>query len=427
MSIDVKQPECDNCSQSVLFSTLEITDVLNHGYLSLCDDCLDGYVSCDGCGIYAKYESDLIYLEVYCKYLCDDCLSGYTKCYNCDEYIYDEDVSEVEHNYYCKCCFDDVIEQCNWCNENMLIESGINFYNETICESCNDNYVVCCVNCRDRVHIDDGYGDGYCERCFDEEEDVQCGSTRCSTSLNYYRLDDEPTPRMYYGIELETGTFDYINFENDIINELPTEYFDRHEDCSIFDNGVKQGIEIVGHPMTYKWMKANPDIWNNVLKLRKKGLRSYKTKTCGIHIHLSKKAFDEHHLYKFMKMIYGFPSFTRLISQRNDNNLRRWATINGDCTKNLKQKAKDKCNNGMRNIAVNLDGSYNTVEIRLFRGTLNEMAFWKNIEYIQALLEFTANAKVKELSIKNYLSYIYVKKHEFCNLYNWLKKKGKLE
>ena len=390
MSVDIKQSECDKCGE--------------------------------------KDESNLTWVERYSTHLCEDCLSSdYSMCDNCGEYALNDDTHKINCDILCDSCFDDMVIECSWCSENIYENDGIGFHGETICENCDNSYVICCERCEERLHENDSYDNRYCESCWEEREcEDGSGSTYYSNSLNYYKLDDEPSPRMYYGIELEVGTFEYINFENDIISNLSIEYFNRHEDGSIFDGDVRQGIEIVGHPMTYKWMKANPDVWNNVLKLRKKGLRSYKTNTCGIHIHLSKKAFDEHHLYKFMKMIYRFPSFTRLISQRKGVHLNQWASINGECAKNLKQKAKDK-NGGRRYTAVNLTNSHGTVEVRLFRGTLNEMAFWKNIEYIQALLEFTANARVKELSVKNYLFYVCAKKHEFCNLYNWLKKKGKIK
>lgn len=424
--IVIEQTECEKCSEPLLFTALDEVDVLNVGIITLCDDCVDELVVCEDCDIRAKDSNDLIYIELYDKYVCDECLSNsYFQCDSCSEYTLNGDGHGVENDILCESCFDNQVVQCSWCDENVYESNSYNFYGETICESCENDYVICCNDCGDRLHVDDSSG-GCCDNCYDNYDDGSC-FTRCSGSLNYYRLDDEPSPRMYYGIELETGTLKHINFGDDIIRNLPIKYFDRHDDCSIFDDGnVKQGIEIVGHPMTYKWMKANPNIWNDVLKLRRKRLRSYKTGTCGIHIHLSKNAFNERHLYKFMKMIYGFPSFTKLISQRNGNRLKEWADIKGECKKDLKRKAKDKCG-GKRYTAVNLTNSKGTVEIRLFRGTLNEMAFWKNIEYIQALLEFTANAKVKELSIKNYLSYVCVKKHEFCNLYNWLKKKGKIK
>lgn len=426
MSVDIKQSECDKCGKSILFSALKMIDELNVGNRLVCGDCVEEYLVCNDCGIYAN-DGDLTFVNNSDKGLCNDCLNdNYCICDSCDEYYNNDCIQYINNDKLCENCFDNQVTSCSWCNEDIYIEDRINFCGEAICQRCDDNYVIYCIRCEERIHTDDSYGGGYCECCWDEECREQSCSVHYSSSLNYYKLDDEPSPRMYYGIELETGTLKYIDFDNEIINKLSTKYFDRHDDGSIFHNSVKQGIEIVGHPMTYKWMKANPDVWNDVLKLRKKGLCSYKTGSCGIHIHLSKKAFNERHLYKFMKMIYGFPSFTKLISQRTKNKLREWASITGECNEDLKRKAKDK-RGGIRYTAVNLTNSHGTVEIRLFRGTLDEMAFWKNIEYIQALLEFTANAKVKELSVKNYLSYVCVKKHEFCNLYNWLKKKGKIK
>lgn len=381
-------------------------------------------IACSVCG------DDILFSEIEeyntiegSVYICHSCISDYDTCSQCGVYVPREDIYTVVNTVLCEDCYDDITLDCEWCGERIFCDDACDFHSEAICEHCYADETFCCQSCNERYLNDDCVGDGLCGNCYDESSN---GSQfTYSGRYNFYKTDGESADCMYYGIELETGTLEHIDFEGEIIDNLPTKYFNRHEDCSIFDGDAVQGIEIVGHPMTYKWMKANPSVWNNVLKLRRKGLRSYNAKTCGIHIHLTKDAFTEKHLYKFMKMIYGFQGFTILISQRRNRQLERWANIKGD-GKDLKQKAKDKYS-PKRYTAVNLSNSRGTVEVRIFRGTLNEMAFWKNIEYIQALIEFTKQTKVKELSLKNFISYICTKKTEFCNLHAWLVKKGKIK
>lgn len=357
-------------------------------------------------------------------YICNSCISEWSVCEECDRYTHNNCIRTINHTVLCEDCYDDATISCEWCGEVVYNSDARNFQGDYICERCWENNTFYCESCGEQEHNDNYGGDGYCSECY-HEDDYDNSDYEYRGWYNFYKLAEEPAGSMYYGIELETGTLEHIDFEGEIIDNLPTKYFNRHSDCSIFDDCAVQGVEIVGHPMTYKWMKKYPNVWNNVLKLRRKGLRSYDAKTCGIHIHLSKDAFTEKHLYKFMKMIYGFQAFTTLISQRRQGALRQWANLKGDGD-NLKKKAKDKYFS-KRYTAVNLSNHRGTVEVRLFRGTLNEMAFWKNIEYIQALVEFTKQAKVKELSLKNFISYICAKKTEFCNLYNWLKKKNKIK
>jgi hypothetical protein len=107
------------------------------------------------------------------------------------------------------------------------------------------------------------------------------------------------------------------------------------------------------------------------------------------------------------------------ISQRKAEKLERWAAIDDENDDSIIYKAKKKSGNNKRYVAVNLQNSH-TVEIRIFRGTLNYMSFLKNIEFCYALFNFTRDSK--ETTVDAFKDYV-----SMSNEYAMLKKFIKLK
>jgi hypothetical protein len=149
-------------------------------------------------------------------------------------------------------------------------------------------------------------------------------------------------------------------------------------------------------------------------KLIKAGYRSYDSSTCGIHIHLSKKCFTTWQLFRFIKFFIDNKQFVIDISQREIEQLERWAAIENDNDDTIIYKAKKKCGGFKRYSAINVQND-STIEIRIFRGTLNYLSFLKNIEFCYALFNFSRDSK--ETTISAFKEYI-----EQSNEYAMLKK-----
>lgn len=197
----------------------------------------------------------------------------------------------------------------------------------------------------------------------------------------YCNLPNEKT-KLYFGIELEIEDRKDVKWHT-IIGDLPEFVY-----CKS-DGSLSNGFEIVSHPATFNWLKHHKTEWDKILSLRQKGFASQETNTCGMHIHLSKNAFSNCHLYKFMRFIYRNKSFVKQISQRDSvQELERWASLKE--TKHITaRRAKNKCNAYCdRHIGINLLRE-KSVEIRIFKGTLVPDFFWKNIEFCKALYDFT--------------------------------------
>jgi len=234
-----------------------------------------------------------------------------------------------------------------------------------------------------------------------EDEDEFIHSYSYKPDAKFFRNKNELLP-LYFGIELEVENELNNYSKNEMAEDITTDYLYCKNDGSLSD-----GFEIVTHPMTFDYINTNKDKFVEMLNnLQNSGFRSYNSTTCGMHIHLSKHNFGGWHLYRFLKFFQDNKDFIIAISQRKIENLQRWANLEDETNDSLIYKAKKKCGNVSRYTAVNLSNS-NTIELRIFRGTLNVNSFFKNIEFAQALYLFSrdyANECMNVIDFKKFIA-----------------------
>ena len=283
---------------------------------------------------------------------------------------------------------DDDLRRCRYCD---TVGSGEDFaaYRDMY-----GNNVYLCDNCyRDGNHLIHDY-------TYEPE-------------LTFYETIKDKRTELFYGIELEVEVLQDFMIP-DVIDRLPDFTYVKR------DSSIERGFEIVTHPATYSWLLEHIDDWNNILDIRNYGCRSYNTTTCGMHIHMSKAAFGRHHLYKYLYFMYNPVNKTAItqISQREDCSLNRWSGFNNDL-RMIKAKAFSRGEVGDRHTAVGL-GRMNTVELRIFRGTLNPVGFWKNIEFAHALYNFTKDNGLKSMIWIMFIEYVKTNKRDYPNLNKFL-------
>jgi len=257
------------------------------------------------------------------------------------------------------------------------------------------------------IHLCDGCYDNYARQCSIHNHNY------VPDKVKFYNAVSESRNLLHFGIELEIESCGNDKYK--LASSLPDFVYAKA------DGSLRDGFEIVSYPASYRWLIDNKEAWNKLLKIRQKGWCSYQTETCGMHIHLSKIAFGNYHLYKFMKLFYDNPKFITKISQRTSStNLNRWASISDD-EHHIKNKAKEKRTYDYeeRYTAVNV-GREHTVEIRIFRGTLLPESFWKNIMFTKAAFEYSYKGKVNDMTEIGFRHYIKTNKNEFPELYGFL-------
>ena len=322
------------------------------------------------------------------------------------------------------------IDNCNSAND--IYQLGDDFYTMDYIEY--DDTMVFDIDGelrhRDDVYYwecDDQYHDEPEDEDYDEdrEEDDEINDTNGALIRNYsfkpitqfismpYDAKDVP----FFGIELEVERMDKSETSRgDMAQKIENKawYFKN-------DGSLNNGFEIVTHPLTFSYIKHSAKDFESALnELSNSAYNSYNANTCGMHIHISKKAFGTWQLYKFMKFFAENVPFIVAISQRKMEKLVQWANIEDNDDNTLMYKAKKKEGNSARYVAINLQ-NYSTIEVRIFRGTLNFQSFMKNIEFIHALYMFTKESKIITLdSFKEYIS----NSCEYSNLKKFIKLKN---
>jgi len=276
-------------------------------------------------------------------------------------------------------------------------------------------------------HVDDVYyweSDGeYHDTREDEEEEEEEEGAKLINGYSYkptpkfftLPYDDKNTP--FLGIELEIERRNSNSVKHgELAQQIEKEHWYFKSDGSLTD-----GFEIVTHPLTFNYLiHAKESILNSLKVISDNGYNSYNANTCGMHVHISKKSFSTWQLYRFMKFFVENKEFIIGISQRKLDKLQKWANIEDESNSELIYKAKKKDGNSARYVAINLQ-NYATIEIRIFRGTLNPQSFYKNIEFVYSLFMYTK--EFNEISLEGYKEYI-SNSCDYSNLKKFIKLKN---
>lgn len=310
----------------------------------------------------------------------------------------------------CNTCFTSKsrYQRCEDCNA--IIDLHKNGYyrgndGRCYCSSCAEHYERCSECGRLIVDTDDAReyrGRTVCDDCYRELRGAVIqgyGHTRPDV---FYKLDDEPETDEYFGIELEIGGGGYDN--TDVAEYVYNEIDDLVECKS--DSSIEDGFEIVTMPMTYKKHMSYKENWENFMDYAKsEGFESNASVNCGMHIHVSKKAFGSNrdkindNIDKLLYIFEGFWENVVEFSRRDSSQIADWCSRYLDrddsVTKdNIKYKKDGK--DGNRYMAINLTNR-ETIEFRIFNGTLNVVTFCANLQFVKRLMDIITTMSEDEI------------------------------
>lgn len=333
-----------------------------------------------------------------------------------DEYIHRDDVIQVRdrggyiHTHTDNCNSYNSIHYFE--NQDCYVTERYMEYNSIIVMRCGT------LECADDVYYWESDGEYH----YEEEETRGKINSYSYKPMPIFKMSKNESKPVFFGIELEVE-----NETEDISNNKMSEIL--HNKIGEFaymktDGSLSNGFEIVTHPMSLGYIQGKKEIFENVLsELSSNGFRSYNSRTCGMHIHISKENFTTWQLFRFMQFFQQNKDFIVKLSQRDISNLNKWAALEDTDRSQIIYKtkcAKKNKDNFSRYSAININNRY-TVEIRIFRGTLSPGSFFKNIEFCAALFEFTRDNVVTDiLSFKKFIS----DKSEYKNLAKFIKLKS---
>jgi hypothetical protein len=252
----------------------------------------------------------------------------------------------------------------------------------SICRTCYESgdYGYC-EGCEESYHWDylygDEYGSIYCEQCQPEEDFEHIHDYGYHPPARFHKLPGEDT-KLYLGIELEVENG--YGAPADIIARYPDTLYCKH------DSSLDDGFEVVSHPLSYRYWADHNMVEDITSILLNAGARSFQTRTCGMHIHMSRNAFSNAHMWKFIQFMYRNADAAQVVAQRKDSS---WARFTGrDDGSYRKLVSKDSKRYGERYVAINLNNEA-TIELRFFKGTLKPQGVRRNIEFAHAVYAYT--------------------------------------
>lgn len=361
------------------------------------------------------------------------CLASETVRLSCGDYAWtdDEEVcycEDGEYRFRDDCTYIDNVGWypedecfcCESCNEATHIDDAFREPNGNgnLCEYCHDNHTSRCEGCDETFYNDDLNGDCYCESCAEESEGEPIARPLREPRLildysdrTANTLPRESRDRVLYGIELEVESRDEMSASG--AQWARTHLSDRY--CVFKSDGSlgPGGFEIVTRPDSLAVHQREWDAFfaNGPTST----LRSWMTGRCGMHVHISKSGLSSLQLGKMLCFL-NEPANERMIVKIAGRRSERWCQI-------AKKKISD-CNHPQeRYVALNI--TRHTAEVRIFKGTLSMAGFFKNLEFCEALVKFTAPAERSIADATNYGAFCrWLSYKDYPNLYDFLVRKG---
>ena len=350
-----------------------------------------------------------------------------TKCKYCGKILKGNDIHEYDGTIMCEACFEGWTSICSHCGERIWNDENDGSDSFVLCHRCYDNHYTTCERCGNIIHYDSA-------RYFDDEDEPYCDDcydvlTR-NAIIHDYNHKPEPifygNDDMYMGVELEIdrGGEESSNAERllEIANYDATHMYMKH------DGSIEDGFEMVTHPISLEYHQ-NKMPWREIFdKALEMGYRSHKTSTCGLHIHVSRDALGPDHdaqeetIARIVYFVEAHWNELLKFSRRTESNIMRWASRYGieANTKAVYDKAK-KGNLG-RYVCVNLM-NYNTIEFRIFRGTLKYETFIATLQLVHEICNKAIDATDKEFETMCWSDFVKGIDKDKTELINYLKEK----
>lgn len=323
----------------------------------------------------------------------------------------------------CDQCSNSMVARCEDCGEILLRYSMRKYHDDNgnphyVCTSCANNYYICedCGNLS-RVPL----VEGMCPTCYSNAiwhgSDTRYHYHDWGRRWNFYNDDGVISfnPRdnvVYMGVELEIDTSSRMSTETTIqgLNRHLGGLVHYERDGSLSD----RGIEIITMPMTIKEHLKRRAEFEGAFNYVKE--RNY---TCdrhtGLHVHVSTKHLDN---YGFNRIIYLLDRYKDEVIKlsRRTSDYARYYTLTQCCgdgaertgsnLSKFKEWIRDHCGHG---IYLNFGGYPESIEFRMFGGTLDITTYMATIEFVQVCLDHAEHSRLDDLREMDFRSTFYGK------------------
>ena len=385
-------------------------------------------MKCDYCGGEIK-EGEETFNVLGDFVVCRDCWensNGWWMCGHCGTLLssadssYTVQVRNGDSEYYCDNCYQQSnVVECDNCGDyfdsNLTGTYEDSFY---ICGSCEDNGVGVCCGCGRLGEVDE---DGYCDDCGSEGDIHDYSYVPC---LEFHKTDHEPAGKpIYLGFELEVDGSGGVN-SADTAMEVTEE-----DVCWCKSDGsLDYGFEMVSHPMTLAYHKGAGWDWR-VATILAGGWRSFDCGNCGFHVHVNRTALEDVTWEALSDWIQDKPQYTfmRKVAQRKSTYAYYYEAFARAHSTTVEQARRGFLHGDYRYGAMNFSNP-DTIEFRVFKGTLKYTTILSYLETVDALVRHFRDLQegnaLGMASYDGFLEFIKNNPDMYAELIEYAKRKG---
>jgi len=321
-----------------------------------------------------------------------------------------DNLIEFHDRLLCPDCLEEMTEVCVDCGTRFWQRECLtNDHGDPICPDCCDRNYTRCTRCGSLISLDSCWypydnDDPYCSDC--------CSDIENSVIHDYYF---KPRPIFYgtgprfFGVELEIDGAGEDN-ENasallNIANRKHSFAYCKH------DGSLDDGFEIVTHPMSLEY-QLHEMPWDEVLhEAVAQGYLSHQAGTCGLHVHVSRKAFGDTYDAQdsaIARVLFFVECHWRELlrfSRRTQRQMDQWAARYGYRDQPHEMLEHVKKGSGSRYTCVNLTNG-DTVEFRMFRGTLKPNTLLATLQMVDHICDVAIHLPDDELRDLSWSSFV---------------------
>jgi|HubBroStandDraft_4_1064222.scaffolds.fasta_scaffold24178_2 hypothetical protein len=346
-------------------------------------------------------------------------------------------------------------QTCEHCDERVLTEDCTEVYvrrrsSLIYCESCRDDHAFWCESTELHVHKDfaahildldivvavwyaeanyyqhnngDWYSDPEDEESEDDDSDDDGGLFSYGTNVlsKHPWPANAPTEALLFGVELEIeGNNNRQSEQGTICKALGGPTGAQLKDGAYIlahDGSLDNGVEIITVPQTFEAHKAETLVpWKKISAAIRPIAKSGNTKTCGMHVHINRKALTPLQTGKMLVFVNSNNN-TRLIERVAQRSGEQWS-----------KRAPKSFADGLPG-RVTAFGHYDalgysskgTMELRIFRGNTRHDRIMKNIEFTHAMCEFARLESMRDMEEPaKFLAFIGARSRTYPNLCKFL-------
>ena len=321
-------------------------------------------------------------------------------CSECGAVLTEQTASVIDGEIYCPDCIERLTTTCDCCGRRILRCDAESDGCIMLCRHCYEySYTRCegcgCIISNDEANYVDGDDYPYCDECYRKIEEEPIKSYGYKPEPIFYGSGN-----LFYGVELEIDKGgergDYAEGILNTANTHNLHLYAKH------DGSIDDGFELVSHPMTLEY-HTNTMNWSGVMDMALSlDYRSHQTQTCGLHIHVNRKAFgndydtQEDSISRIVHFVEMHWNELLKFSRRTEANMNRWASRYGISTTAKDTYKNAKAKHCGRYVAINLE-NYSTIEFRIFRGTLRYKTFLATLQLVDEICNLAIKLSDREL------------------------------